>query len=92
MRLSVFKNIGDITKVIGLETLSQAILPALNDLATHKSWRIRSESVDLILYFCKAFGLDFLLNDKNNKMYLDLLRDKVFAVRKKAIESLKSVV
>lgn len=48
--------------------------------------------MDILLYFAQGMGPDFLLNEKNNKMYFDLLKDKVFSVRKKAIESLKNLI
>lgn len=44
------------------------------------------------MYFAKGLGPDFLLNERNGKIYFELLRDKVFAVRKKAIECMRNLI
>jgi serine/threonine-protein phosphatase 2A regulatory subunit A len=48
--------------------------------------------VDILLYFAKGLGPDFLLNERNGKIYFELLKDRVFAVRKRAIESLRNLI
>ena len=42
VRLTIFKNVGLICDVLGVETLSQTTMPALYELATHTNWRIRA--------------------------------------------------
>lgn len=44
------------------------------------------------MYFGQGLGPDFLVNDKNNKIYFDLFKDKVYAVRRKAIDCLKNLI
>jgi hypothetical protein len=45
-----------------------------------------------LIYFAKGLGPDFLINDKNNKIYFELLKDKVYAVRRKAIDCLANYI
>lgn len=92
VRLAVFQNVGEISKVLGIETLSQTTIPALQEISTNRNWRIRSDSLDILLYFAKGLGPDFLLNERNGKIYFDLLKDKVFAVRRRAIDCLRNFI
>jgi serine/threonine-protein phosphatase 2A regulatory subunit A len=42
VRVAIFKNVGLICDVLGVDTLSQTTMPALNELAVHSNWRIRA--------------------------------------------------
>lgn len=42
VRINLFKKLNEITKVLGVEALSQSIIPALTEIAADKNWRIRS--------------------------------------------------
>jgi len=68
------------TKVLGVDSLSQSIIPALQDLAVDKNWRIRSSAIEVISFFAKEIGLDFM-NDKIINILLEWLHDRVYAVR-----------
>ena len=41
VRLNLFKRIEDLNRVIGVENLSQSIIPALTELSQDKNWRIK---------------------------------------------------
>jgi len=41
VRLNLFKKLEDLNKVIGIDTLSQSIIPALTELSQDKNWRIK---------------------------------------------------
>jgi len=87
----LFKNLNEITKILGVETLSQSIIPALQELAIDKNWRIRSATIEILGFFAKQIGAEFL-NDKILKMLVDWLGDKVYGVREAAIMSVKTLV
>jgi serine/threonine-protein phosphatase 2A regulatory subunit A len=53
VRVCLFKHLDDITKVIDLESLSQSLFPALNDLAVDKNWRTRSSAIEFLSFFAK---------------------------------------
>jgi len=49
-------------------------------LANDKNWRIRSASIEIIGFFAKEIGAEFV-NEKIIKIIYDWLVDPVFAVR-----------
>ena len=53
VRLALFKNLDEITKVIDLDSLSQSLLPALTDLAMDNDWRVRSSSIEVMAFFAR---------------------------------------
>jgi serine/threonine-protein phosphatase 2A regulatory subunit A len=53
VRISLFKKLNEITKVLGVDTLSHSIIPALTELGTDKNWRIRASSIEIISFFAK---------------------------------------
>jgi serine/threonine-protein phosphatase 2A regulatory subunit A len=53
VRITLFKKLNEITKVLGLDILSQSVVPALTNLANDKNWRIRHSSIDIISFFAK---------------------------------------
>ena len=53
VRINLFKKLNEITKVLGLDTLSQSVIPALNQLGNDKNWRIRASSIEIISFFAK---------------------------------------
>jgi len=90
VRLALFKNLDEITKVIDIDSLSQSLLPALTDLAVDKNWRIRAASIEFMSFFARKMGESFL-NDKFSKILLEWLHDKVFGVREAAVNCIKSL-
>lgn len=53
VRVNLFKHLDDITKVIDLESLSQSLFPALNELAIDKNWRTRASCMEFLPFFAK---------------------------------------
>jgi serine/threonine-protein phosphatase 2A regulatory subunit A len=46
---------------LGVDALSNSIIPALTELAVDKNWRIRSSSIEIISFFAKEIVIFFLL-------------------------------
>ena len=46
VRLNLFKKLEDLNQVIGIENLSQSIIPALTELSQDKNWRIKHSVVE----------------------------------------------
>jgi serine/threonine-protein phosphatase 2A regulatory subunit A len=46
VRLNLFKRLEDLNQVIGIENLSQSIIPALTELSQDKNWRIKFSVVE----------------------------------------------
>lgn len=60
------------------------MIPALTELAQDKNWRIRASTIEVLSFFAKAIGPEFL-SEKVLKLLLDWMGDKVFSVRQTAI-------
>lgn len=90
VRMTIFKNVGLICDVLGVETLSQTTMPALNELATHTNWRIRAESIGLYFYFISRSPKEFM-DEKNTKLAIDYIRDRAFSVRKEGMKLLANL-
>lgn len=72
VRINLFKNVNEITKVLGVDTLSQSIIPGLTDLSTDKNWRIRCSTIDVITFFAKEIGSEFF-SEKVIKIITELI-------------------
>ena len=60
VRLALFKNLDEITKVIDIDSLSQSLFPALTDLAVDKNWRTRSASIEFLSFFARKMVLIYI--------------------------------
>jgi len=49
-------------------------------LAVDKNWRIRTSAIEVISFFAKEIGLEFM-NEKIINILLEWLHDRVYAVR-----------
>jgi serine/threonine-protein phosphatase 2A regulatory subunit A len=89
--LSIISNLDAINAVIGVDLLSQSLLPAIVDLAEDAKWRVRLAIIEHIPKLAEQLGLDFF-NEKLSGLCMSWLGDKVFAVRKGATENLRILV
>ena len=53
VRLTIFDHIGEISSVLGVETLAQTTIPAINELAASPKWRVKVSSIDILFYLIK---------------------------------------
>lgn len=51
IRVQVLKHLDPLVKVIGADKLNESILPALQELAEHKNWRVKLDCMDILVYF-----------------------------------------
>ncbi len=76
-----------VNKVIGVELLSQSLLPAIVDLAQDHKWRVRLAIIDHIPMLGKQLGVEFF-NDKLLTLCFSWLADDVHSIRKAAASNL----
>lgn len=69
--------------VIGIESLSQSLLPAIRELAEDKQWRVRLAIIEYMPLLANQLGVQFF-NDKLSTMCLTWLSDSVFSIRQAA--------
>lgn len=63
-------------QVIGIDLLSQSLLPAIVELAEDRHWRVRLAIIDYIPLLASQLGVDFF-DDKLGALCMQWLGDKV---------------
>ena len=76
--------------VIGIELLSQALLPAIIQLAEDKQWRVRLAIIEYIPLLASQLGVEFF-DEKLSTLCMGWLGDTVFSIREAATHNLKKL-
>ena len=76
--------------VIGIELLSQSLLPAIVQLAEDKQWRVRLAIIEYIPLLAGQLGVQFF-DDKLSTLCMSWLGDTVFSIREAATKNLKKL-
>lgn len=79
-----------LTLVIGIELLSQALLPAIVELAEDKNWRVRLAIITQIPLLAKQLGVAFF-DEKLAQLSMNWLGDPVYSIREAATMNLESL-
>lgn len=80
-----------ICETLGIETLSQSLLPVLDEMVASQNWRIRSESINILSYLISNSAVSFL-NEKIIKIIIDYLKDRANAVRKEGVRLILDII
>ena len=67
VRLNVISGLDYINKVIGIDLLSQSLLPAIAELAQDVKWRVRLAIIEHLPMLAKHLGKDFFTMDGNGE-------------------------
>ena len=76
--------------VIGIDLLSQSLLPAIVELAEDKSWRVRQAIIEYIPLLATQLGRAFF-DEQLGNLCLSWLGDNVFSIREAASVNLKKL-
>lgn len=76
--------------MIGIELLSQSLLPAIVTLAEDKQWRVRLAIIEYIPLLASQLGVDFF-DEKLSNLCMEWLGDTVFSIREAATHNLKKL-
>lgn len=87
VRLNIIANLDAINAVIGVELLSQSLLPAIVDLAEDSKWRVRHAIIEHIPRIADQLGCAFF-NEKLNNLCMTWLGDDVYSIRRAAANNL----
>lgn len=88
--LPIFQ-IVDLTQiVIGIDLLSQSLLPAIVQLAEDKQWRVRLAIIEYIPLLASQLGKEFF-DEKLAALCMGWLGDTVFSIRDAATKNLKKL-
>lgn len=76
--------------VIGIELLSQSLLPAIVQLAEDKQWRVRLAIIEYIPLLASQLGVKFF-DEQLSDLCMGWLGDTVFSIREAATQNLKKL-
>lgn len=76
--------------VIGIDLLSQSLLPAIVELAEDKSWRVRQAIIEYIPLLATQLGRAFF-DEQLGNLCLSWLGDNVYSIREAASVNLKKL-
>jgi serine/threonine-protein phosphatase 2A regulatory subunit A len=76
-------------QVIGIDLLSQSLLPAIVELAEDRHWRVRLAIIEYIPLLASQLGVGFF-DDKLGALCMQWLKDKVCKATKFFIFTLKA--
>jgi serine/threonine-protein phosphatase 2A regulatory subunit A len=91
VRLNIISNLESVNKVIGIQQLSQSLLPAIVELAEDTKWRVRLAINEYMPLLAEQLGVTFF-DERLNALCQAWLVDHVFAVREAATNNLKRLV
>jgi len=77
VRLNIISKLDSVNKVIGINMLSQSLLPAIIELAEDKQWRVRMAIIEYVPLLASQLGPEFF-DDKLSDLCLTWLGDTVF--------------
>jgi len=80
----------ELIPVIGVDRLSQAILPAVMELSEDKQWRVRQAIIEYIPLIATQLGVQFF-DDQLGALCMTWLGDTVFSIREAATINLKKL-
>ncbi len=76
--------------MIGIDLLSQSLLPAIVELAEDKSWRVRQAIIEYIPLLATQLGKPFF-DEQLGNLCLSWLGDNVYSIRESATVNLKKL-
>jgi serine/threonine-protein phosphatase 2A regulatory subunit A len=76
--------------VIGIELLTESLLPAIVDLAEDKSWRVRQAIIEYMPLLATQLGRQFF-DEQLGPLCMSWLGDTVYSIREAATVNLKKL-
>jgi serine/threonine-protein phosphatase 2A regulatory subunit A len=87
---TTFSSVILIVSVIGIELLSQSLLPAIVQLAEDKQWRVRLAIIEYIPLLASQLGVKFF-DEQLSDLCMGWLGDTVFSIREAATQNLRKL-
>jgi len=91
VRLNIISTLHAVNTVVGVDLLSQSLLPAITELAEDRQWRVRLAIIDYFPLLAAQLGVQFF-EDKLRSMCIGWLQDCVYTIRESAIVNVRKMV
>jgi serine/threonine-protein phosphatase 2A regulatory subunit A len=88
VRVNLISSLSALNEVIGVDLLSQSLLPAIVDLAQDGKWRIRLAIIQNIPSLAEQLGCEFF-TERLTPLCVGWLGDDIASIRHAAAENLK---
>jgi len=90
VRLNIISKLEQVNTVIGIDLLSQSLLPAIVELAEDKQWRVRQAIIEYIPLLATQLGKAFF-DEQLGNLCMSWLGDNVFSIREAATVNLRKL-
>ena len=90
MRLNLIGALPAVNALLGVELLATALLPAIEELAEDRQWRVRLAVVDCMPPLAAQLGVAFF-EEKLCAMCVRWLQDCVYTIRESAIANVRKL-
>jgi serine/threonine-protein phosphatase 2A regulatory subunit A len=90
VRLGIISKLESVNSVIGIDLLSQSLLPAIVQLAEDKNWRVRLAIIQYVPLLASQLGVKFF-DEKLSSLCMSWLGDTVFSIREASTNNLKNL-
>ena len=91
MRLNIISNLASLNEVIGIDLLSQSLLPAIVELSEDTKWRVRLAILEHMPLLAEQLGRK-MFDDRLNDLCMKWLVDHVYAIRQAATVTVRKLV
>ena len=88
--LMILSLCSQVNQVIGIELLAQSLLPAIEELAEDKHWRVRLAILEHIPLLAHQLGSEFF-QEKLGPQCMKWLEDQVASIREAATRTLQKI-
>merc|ERR1712093_262559 len=83
VRLKLISTLGELSAVVGSDTLSQSLLPSIRDLGKDRQWRVRLAVIDCMPSLANYLGEEQFTQELTS-LFTQWIVDPVFSVRNAA--------
>merc|ERR1711920_683626 len=90
VRLKVIGTLGELSSVVGIDPLSQSLLPSIKELGKDRQWRVRLAVIECMPSLAQCLG-EAEFTKELSGLFMVWLSDSVFSVRDAAACTLRSL-
>ena len=89
--MNIISNLASLNEVIGIDLLSQSLLPAIVELSEDTKWRVRLAILEHMPLLAEQLGRK-MFDDRLNDLCMKWLVDHVYAIRQAATVTVRKLV
>lgn len=91
VRAKLLLHVDPFLRALGSQTTNLAFISAVYELMADKNWKVRLQGIKALENFVVKFPDDFAQDEKMLKMFNDKLTDRIAAIRRGTLASLRAI-